>query len=528
MKKHIISSRTIGLAVVLLTLTLAVLLSTGFHFKNAASVTQRSKVPAQTAKPNIIVILADDLGYSDLASYGNPIVKTPNIDALGKEGVRFTQAYSSAPICSPSRAGLLTGRYQQRFGFEFLVPQSTGSKPTPEQLKKNAAFAKLVGSSPEQGIDEQAFNKIRKGLPDTEITLAQLLKQNGYKTAAIGKWHVGETDGFYPGQKGFDYHYGFYSGLSLYAPESDPTVVNKHLPWALSEVAAWHRNGSNRIVRNNQDVEEKQFLTDKFANEAVSYIEQNKNNPFFLYLPFNAPHDPFQAKKSDFDKYPQVSDSTKRVYYGMISGLDNAVGKIHNKLKELGLDKNTLIIFTSDNGGATYTRATDNAPLRGGKLSHFEGGYSVPFFFKYPGKVPAGKEYHQPVSLLDIFSTAAAVAGVSLPADKEYDGVNLVPYLTNQNQSRPHETLFWRSGYSKAVRKGDYKLYINERNGKQLLFNLANDRSESKDLCHEQPEKVKELLAALQAWENKVQKPFWPNRTNSTIDVHGEKYYFPI
>lgn len=528
MKKHNIAYRTIGLAVLLLTLTLSILLSTGFHFKDTTLATERRNLRPQTAKPNIIVILADDLGYSDLASYGNPVVKTPNIDALGKEGVRFTQAYSSAPICSPSRAGLLTGRYQQRFGFEFLVPQSTGSKPTPEQVQKYAAFAKQVGSSPEQGIDEETFNQIRKGLPDTEVTLAQLLKKNGYKTAAIGKWHVGETDGFYPGQKGFDYHYGFYSGLSLYAPENDPRVVNKHLPWALSEYAAWHRKGSNRIVRNNQDLEEKQFLTDKFADEAISYIEQNKNNPFFLYLPFNAPHDPFQAKKSDFDKYPKVTDSTKRVYYGMISGLDDAVGRIHNKLKELGLDKNTLIVFTSDNGGATYTRATDNAPLRGGKLSHFEGGYSVPFFIKYPGKVPTGKEYNQPVSLLDVFSTAAAVAGVSLPADKEYDGVNLLPYLNNQSQGHPHETLFWRSGYSKAVRKGDYKLYINERNGKQLLFNLANDRSETKDLCKEQPEKVRELLAALQAWENKVQKPTWPSRNNSTIDVQGERYYFPI
>jgi arylsulfatase A-like enzyme len=528
MKNYKVSNRTIGLAIFLLALSLSVLLSTGFHFKSTAIARERAQVPAQSAKPNIIVILADDLGYSDLASYGNPVVKTPHIDALGKEGIRFTQAYSSAPICSPSRAGLLTGRYQQRFGFEFLVPQHTGSKPTPEQLEQYAAFAKQVGTSQEQGIDAEAFNKIRKGLPDAEITLAQLLKKNGYKTSAIGKWHVGETDGFYPQQKGFDYHFGFYSGLSLYAPENDPAIVNKHLPWALSESAAWHRNGSNRIVRNNKEVEEKEFLTDKFADEAITYIEQNQNNPFFLYLPFNAPHDPFQAKKSDFDKYPEVSDSTKRVYYGMISSLDNAVGRIHQKLKDLGLDQNTIIFFTSDNGGATYTRATDNAPLKGGKLSHFEGGYSVPYFIKYPGKVPAGKEYNQPVSLLDIYATAAAVAGVKLPADREYDGVNLLPYLNNQQQGRPHETLFWRSGYSKAIRKGDYKLYINERNGKQLLYNLASDRSETKDLCKEQPEKVKELLSALQAWENKLQKPAWPNRNNSTIDVAGEKYYFPI
>ncbi|QHT65585.1 sulfatase [Rhodocytophaga rosea] len=512
-----------------LAVTLAVFLITAFTYKDKTPGKKSLPASIQAAtKPNIVVILADDLGYTDLASYGNKIVQTPNIDALGKEGIRFTQAYSSAPICSPSRAGLLTGRYQQRFGFEFLVPQNTGQKPSPEQMQKLLAFQAKVGSSREPGIDEEAFNKIGKGLPESEISLAKLLKQNGYKTAIIGKWHVGETEGFYPQQRGFDYHYGFYSGLTLYSPESDPSVVDKHLPWALSESAAWHRNGSNRLVRNNQDVDEKQYLTDKFADEAIAYIEQNKTNPFFLYLPFNAPHDPFQAKQSDFDKYPNVSDSTKRVYYGMITGLDNAVGRIHQKLKDLGLDKNTIIVFTSDNGGATYTRGTDNAPLRGGKLSHFEGGYSVPYFIKYPGKITAGKEYTLPVSNLDIFPTVAAAAGVKLPTDREYDGVNLLPFLNNQKQGAPHETLYWRSGYSKAIRKGDYKLYINERNGKQLLFNLAKDRSETKDLCAEHPEKVKELLADLKTWESKLQTPTWPHRTNSTIEVNGEKYFFPI
>jgi arylsulfatase A-like enzyme len=508
----------------LLLLIVAGLLLAGFRQPS-------SPLPAAAApprRPNVIVILADDLGYSDLACYGNPVVKTPHLDALARQGVRFTQAYSTAPICSPSRAGLLTGRYQQRFGFEFLVPQSAGGNPAPEQLKRLADFQARVGSFPEKGIDPGVFEKTRKGIPDTEITLAQLFKGNGYRTAAIGKWHVGETNGFYPGQRGFDYHYGFYSGLSLYAAENDPAVVNKHLPWALSEFAAWHRRGSNRIVRNNQEVDEKQYLTDKFADEAVAYLEQNKNNPFLLYLPFSAPHDPFQAKKSDFDRYPQVQDSVKRVYYGMITGLDNAVGRIGRKLEELGLDENTIIFFTSDNGGATYTRATDNAPLRGGKLSHFEGGYSVPYIVRYPGVLPAGREFTQPVSNLDIFATAAAVAGIALPADREYDGVNLLPFLTGQVEGRPHEKLFWRSGYSKAVRKGDYKLYLNERKGQKLLFNLAADRSETKDLCDTQPAKLQELEAELKAWEVKLPAPTWPNRTNATLEVDGEKYYFPI
>lgn len=498
------------------------------------SQTQQTEQAEQTAatdsarRPNVIVILADDLGYSDLASYGNPIVQTPNIDALGKEGVRFTQAYSTAPICSPSRAGLLTGRYQQRFGFEFLVPQDAQQKPTPEQLQRLTAFQKRVGSFPEPGFDDELFKKIRKGIPDSELTLGQLFKQNGYQTAAIGKWHVGETDGFFPLQRGFDYHYGFYSGLSLYAPEDDPNVVDKHLPWALSESAAWHRNGSNGIFRNGEPVEEKQYLTDKLADEAVAYIEKNKENPFLLYLPFNAPHDPFQAKQSDFDKYPQVTDSTKRVYYGMISGLDSAVGRITSKLKELGLDENTLVIFTSDNGGATYTRATDNKPLRGGKLSHFEGGYSVPYFIKYPAQVPAGKTYDYPVSNLDVFATAVAVAGIALPGNRPYDGVNLLPYVSGENTARPHETLFWRNGYSKAIRKGDFKLYINERNKQQRLYDLSSDRSETRDLCRENPQKLQELLDELKQWESQVKPPVWPSRINATLDVNGEKYYFPI
>jgi arylsulfatase A-like enzyme len=516
-----------GFSGIVLTALLAASLSTGF-FPGKNHPVESTEVAAAPAKPNVIVILADDLGYSDLAAYGNPIVKSPNIDALMREGVRFTQAYTTAPICSPSRAGLLTGRYQQRFGFEFLVPQSAGGNQSPEQLKRLAAFQKQVGSVPEEGIDIEAYQKIRKGIPDSEVTLGQLFQQNGYQTAVIGKWHVGETDGFYPQQRGFDYHYGFYSGLSLYAPENDPNVVNKHLPWALSEASAWHRRGSNRIVRNNAEVDEKAFLTDKFADEAIAYIEQQKNTPFFLYLPFNAPHDPFQAKKSDYDLYPQVSDSTKRVYYGMITGLDNAVGRIHRRLKELGLDKNTIVFFTSDNGGATYTRATDNKPLRGGKLSHFEGGYSVPYSITYPGVVPAGKTYDLPVSTLDIFATAAAVANLKLPANREYDGVNLIPFTSNQQPGRPHETFFWRSGYSKAIRKGDYKLYVNERNGKKLLYNLATDRSETRDLCDAEPAKLVELEAELKAWNSQLPKPTWPSRVNATLEVAGEKYYFPI
>ncbi|PSL47215.1 arylsulfatase A-like enzyme [Chitinophaga niastensis] len=487
------------------------------------------KKPAPKRRPNVIVILADDLGYSDLHAFGNEVIKTPNIDALGNDGTRFTYAFSTAAICSPSRAGIMTGRYQQRFGFEYLVPQDAGVKLSPEQQQSLAARLKSRNSTIEKlDITDEEFDKLPKGLPATEISLAQLFHNNGYKTAIIGKWHLGEKEGFYPQQRGFDYHFGFYSGLTMYAPEKTPGVVDWHLPWAMSELAAWHRNGSNRIVRNNIEVKEKQYLTDKLADEAIQYITENKDQPFLLYLPFNAPHDPFQAKQEDFDLYPNVKDTTKRVYYGMITALDRAVGRIRQQLKQLNLDEETIIFFTSDNGGATYTRATDNKPLKGGKLSDFDGGIRIPFYVVYPGKVPAGKQYQQAVSNLDIYSTAVAVAGIPLPKDRVYDGVNLLPFLQSKQTKTPHEVLYWRSGYSKAILKGDFKLYVNERNHKEFLYNVKDDLSEKKDIAALNPQKLQELKADLAKWEGQVKKPVWPSRYSYSLEIDGEYYPFPI
>lgn len=479
-------------------------------------------------RPNVIVILADDLGYTDLHAYGNKAAITPNIDALQKDGVRFTQAYSTAPICSPSRAGLVTGRYQQRFGFEFLVPQSGGNSTAPaqraailERLRKSNAILEP------QTLSDSAFAQLPKGVPSSEITLGELFHRNGYKTAVIGKWHLGETNGFYPQQRGFDYHFGFYSGLTLYAPERTPGIVDWHLPWSSTEIAAWTRNGSNRLVRNNEPVEENQYLTDKLADEAIQYINANKEQPFLLYLPFNAPHDPFQAKQEDFDRYTNVKDTTKRVYYAMITALDRAVGRIRAQLKQQGIDKETIIFFISDNGGATYTRATDNKPLKGGKMTDFEGGIRVPFYAVYPGRLPAGRTYGQAVSSLDIYATAAAAAGIGLPADRSYDGVDLLPYLKDKKRT-PHPELFWRNGYSKAVLKGSYKLYVNERNHKVFLYDIAADLSEKEDLSATLPDKVKELRDDLASWESQLKQPAWPNKISWQIPVDGELYPFPI
>lgn len=488
--------------------------------------------PKEQRKPNVIIILADDLGYGDISAYGNPYVKTPHLDQLSAEGVQCLQGYTSSPICSPARVGLLTGRYQQRIGYEYNTPQRLANNAvmTPEQLKLYLDRLPKVGLELAEGIrlNSDSISNLPVGIPDTEVTIAELFKSNGYQTAIIGKWHVGEKDGLKPLDKGFDYHYGFYSGLSLYAPESDPEVVDRHLPWALSESAAWTRAGSNRIVRNDQEVEEDEYLTDRFAEEAIAFIETNQDKPFLLYLPFNAPHDPFQAKKSDFDVYANESDSTKRVYYAMITALDNAVGRINQRLKDLGLEENTVIFFTSDNGGAAYTRGTDNSPLKGGKLSHFEGGLRIPFFVKYPTSLKSGEKYPYPVSNLDILPTAAAIAGIPLPTNKEYDGVDLLPFLTGASKSAPHPLLFWRNGYSKAVRNGDYKLYVNEKSQKIHLYNLAQDPNERSDISKELPDLVSELQQSLKNWEGKMSTPNLPNRLHYRYEIDGQIYYWPL
>jgi len=270
------------------------------------------------------------------------------------------------------------------------------------------------------------------------------------------------------------------------------------------------------------------YLTFSFAHKAVDFIDQHKNEPFFLTLTFNAPHDPFQVPKYYFNRISNVQDSVKRVYYGMIEALDDAVGLVEQKLKTSGLDKHTVIFFISDNGGATYTRATDNAPLRGGKCTHFDGGLTVPFFIKYPGAFATNNVYNNPVSSLDIFSTIAAITGAGLPAGRIYDGVDLMPFLQQQTYSLPHNIFYWRNGYSKAIRKGNWKLYVNTKSKKTFLFDLTNDIGELHDLTAQQPAKSKELLHDLEHWEKtQTIKPSWKSGADVRINVNGEWFYFP-
>ncbi len=481
---------------------------------------------SQTKKPNIIILFADDLGRFDISLYDNKSVPTPNIDSLANQGTTFTSGYTSAPICSPSRAGLITGRYQERFGYE-AQPSLRYPKNKLELfvfdnfIKTGAWKVNKLPSYPNASEIKQ------QGIPTSEITFGELFKANGYKTAVIGKWHLGFEEPFHPNKRGFDYYYGFYQSHSMFAAESDTVNIINHHHSDFTDKFIWGdgtRKGPTALYRNENIIEEKEYITDKFGSEAVQFIEQNKDNPFFLYVPFNAPHTPFQAKKADYNLFKDEQDINKRTYYAMIKSLDDAIGQITAKVSELGIEENTIIYFLSDNGGAAYTLATDNAPLKGGKFSHFEGGINIPFAVKWKGHIPAGQIYDQPVISLDIFATSAAAAGIALPADRTYDGVNLIPFLNKQTQEVPHKALFWRAGRNKAIRKGDWKLIVSEIDKKTYLYNLKQDPSEKNNLTGTEKAKLNELSHDLSNWEKTLTKPKWPSFTHYEFEFEDGKY----
>jgi len=481
-------------------------------------------------RPNVIIILADDLGISDLASYGNKNVTTPNIDAIGKNGVMFTEGYISSPVCSPSRAGLITGRYQQRFGHEF--------QPQQRYLKNMAEYVgfkmlpKFKPLSPLKELEVPSTeDRLRQGLPPSEITLAELLKKYDYTTAIIGKWHLGAADFAKPCARGFDYQYGFYEAFTMYAPKTNADIVNCPIKRDFMDHHEWEtaegRKGNCAILRNCEErQEEDRYLTGVLSDEAISFIDRSKDQPFFLYLPFNAPHAPLQVPKSYYNQFSKIKDPVKRTYAAMIKCLDDQVGRVLKHVDSLGLDDNTLIFFLSDNGGATYNGTTDNAPYRGGKLTNFEGGIKVPFMMEWKGKIKAGAKYTNPVISLDIFSTVAAAIGIDLPADRKYDGVNLIPYVNGDINSIPHEALYWRSDFNKAVRKGDWKLIVNEYDNTNQLYNLKVDSIESNNLYSAKPEVVKDLERSLDDWEKEMVKPLWPRVVNYTYRDSKGTYVF--
>ncbi len=486
----------------------------------------------KSTRPNIILILADDLGQTDISLYGNKLIKTPHMDSLGSQGVKFTEGYISSPICSPSRAGLLTGRYQHRFGHEFQ-PNHRYLKNMMEYygLKMLPKFRPL---SPLKSREvPPTEERLRQGLPPSEITIAEVLKKYDYSTAIIGKWHLGAAPFSRPTVRGFDEQYGFYEAFTLYAPKTDTTLIHTPVRGDFMDQHEWKaaegRTGNCAILRNCcERQEESKYLTDKLTDEAIDFIDRSKENPFFLYLPYNAPHAPLQVPKTYYEQFAYIQDPVKRTYCAMIKNLDDQIGRVMHHVDSLGLAENTIIIFLSDNGGAVYNGTTDNAPFRGGKLTNFEGGLRVPFMMKWKGHINPGTVIKDPVISLDIFATITAMIGAELPTDRVYDGVDLMPYISGQLTGAPHDMLYWRSDFNKAIRKGDWKLIVNEFDNTNQLYNVQTDSIEQYNMYASKREKAAELLKDLDAWENGLAKPLWPRVVNYVYRDKYGKYVFAI
>lgn len=480
-------------------------------------------------RPNVVLIVADDLGKYEVSAYGATHLSTPHIDRLAAEGALFEDAYVSSPVCAPSRAGLLTGRNQVRFGFETQMYEFYPSNMLEYLTGRFLADTEdwVVKAKP---VFPREWQIIKQGLPPTEINLAELLKTAGYRTAITGKWHLGNHRRLRPLARGFDYQYGFYGAFSLYTPERETPGYVHFIQESFSSQYQWKtgRDGLGAIMVNGKVVGEEDYLTFAIRDRAMEFMENNQDEPFFLYVPFSAPHVPFQAPQSYYDRYAHITDDNRRVYYAMISAMDDAIGDIHQKIIDLGLEENTLIVFISDNGGAAYTGATTNGPLKGGKLNQFEGGINVPFAMKWAGAIPAGTRYPFPVSALDIFVTAAAAAGVPLPKDRIYDGKDLLPYLTDASLPGPHDALFWRADHIWAMRKGIYKMILSNRDGWVELYNLKNDESERYNLRESHPEILQQMIREHQQWQHDLpDKPLWPKFMDYRFVIDGFEYLFP-
>lgn len=412
-----------------------------------------SKVHLKSAKPNIIVIVVDDAGYVDFGFMGSEDLETPNIDSLAKDGVVFTDAHVTATVCAPSRAGLMTGKYQQRFGFE---ANGTGDE-----------------------------NSGDLGLSDDVLTIADVFKENNYKTIAIGKWHLGATPSDHPNKRGFDEFYGFLGGGRSYFPI---------------------KNASEELMlqQNGKKINFEDYLTDVLGNRSVRFIEENKNTPFFMYLAYNAVHTPMEAKEEHLQKY---KNHPRQYLAAMTWSLDENIGKLRNKLKELGILDTTLIYFISDNGGA-HTNSSKNGLLKGWKGNKFEGGRRVPFIVSWPAKIKANQKFDGLTSSLDIFSTSLAAANINKNTDLVLDGVNLLPYLTQKKQGNPHTELYWRKLDESAARIGDFKL-IQLKGYGATMYNLSNDLGEINDLSTKETITFQQLKNNISVWESKMSTPLW-------------------
>jgi len=453
-----------------------IILVISFFLEGCSMKKSEDKQADNSSKPNLIVIMTDDMGYADVGFNGCLDIPTPAIDRIADEGVRFTQGYVSFPVCGPSRAGFLTGRYQDRFGFT--------TNPT---------------------IDP---NNPVAGLPVEEETIAQVLRKADYNSAIIGKWHMGTHPKFHPLERGFDYFYGFLSGGHNYFPEeltlNDLSDVNSK--WG------WYRT---KIIENRTPVETDEYLTDEFSNAAVGYIEEQveNNQHFMLYLAYNAPHTPMQATEKYLSRFSNISDERRRTYAAMVSAVDDGVERILKTLDETGITDNTIVVFLSDNGGAA-NNASSNEPLRGRKGDLFEGGIRVPFAMKWKGVIPEGQTYNKPIFSLDIMATITAQTDVKINPMKPLDGVNLIPFLTGENTGNPHDYLFWRKWEQNAmaVRHGNYKLVANRQQEQNPpdLYNILSDISETNNVKSSQKELSENLMQEWQNWNSKMKDRVFP------------------
>ena len=455
---------------------------------------------AAADQPNVIVLFADDLGYGELSCQGNPEIPTPHIDSIAKNGVRFTAGYVAGPNCSPSRAGLLTGRTPTRFGYEF---NPTGA------LNEEHGF----------------------GLPSEEITIAEALHDAGYTTGLIGKWHQGGTAKYHPFRHGFDEFFGFtHEGHYFVPPPYDSVTTllrRKTLPggiegrWIGKKNLHYHTwpsdepdyDANNPIVRGGQPVVETGYLTDALTREAVDFIDRHDDKPFFLFLAYNAVHSPLQGADAYMEKFAHIEDLHRRIFAAMLANMDDSVGAVMEQLQKSGLEENTIVFFLSDNGGPTKELTSSNLPLRGSKGQMYEGAIRVPFMVQWKGEIPDGQVYDKSVSSFDIFATATAnSAGATAP--KQVEGVDLMPYLTGENDGVPHETLFWRQGGKTALRHGHWKLVrMGSRNtsgkAKWELYNLSKDISEENNLAASEPERLAELIKIWEKRNSEMSEPLF-------------------
>ncbi len=428
---------------------------------------------AETSKkPNILVIVADDLGYGELSAQGNPQIPTPNIDSIAKNGTRFTSGYVSGPYCSPTRAGLMTGRYQQRFGHEF--------NPGPAEDKQ-----------------------VDFGLSLDEKTMGDRMRAAGYANGWFGKSHLGYKPEFHPLKRGFDEYFGFLGGAHDYF-----------------DAAA---DGHNPIMRGTNHVSAIGYTTEDFATETVKFIRKHKDEPWFVYLAFNAVHAPLEAPEKYTSRFGNIADKKRHTFAGMLSAMDDAVGSVLSTVHDIGKDEDTLVFFISDNGGPTAQTTSGNGPLRGFKTQTWEGGIRIPYMIQWKGHLPAGKVDDRPVIQLDILPTALAAASVKVDPAWKLDGVNLLPYVEGKNKELPHKSLYWRMGAQLAVREGDWKLVkgtptpgnVESWGGGHAsvegaeLYNLKEDIGEKHNLAAENADKVKELAADWNKWNSELVEPRW-------------------